>query len=94
MSEEKKAFAVRQDADGKINVLAAVSGDSAEKLIETAACAGVEIVNDANLAKEVERQTEGEVTADLVWDELSVLIAEIEGFVEELDGLWTSEKSI
>ncbi len=90
MGEDKKAFAVRQQPDGKMEVLAAATGKAAEKLLEAASDSGLEVLQDGNLAEEMERKAERSVSPEQVWDDLSVLVAEIEGFVEELDDLWGS----
>ena len=83
MSEEKRAFAVRQNSDGTLNVLAEVQGDAALEMVENAEKSGMPVVQNSYLADTLE---EVAVTQEvLAWELMSVLVVEIESFVEELD---------
>lgn len=83
MSEERRAFAVQQNSDGTLNVLAQVNGDSAQRMIENAGKNGTEVVQDSSLAQSLEEAVLAQEAQ--AWDLMSVIVSEIEGFIEELD---------
>ena len=83
MDENKKAFAVNTNADGTFKILASADGREAEQMIEAAFEKGLEVVKSSSMVEELEASSI-EQSAQ-AWDMISMLVAEIQGFVEEVD---------
>lgn len=92
MNEEKKAFAVKVGEDGKQEVIASYEGQEAVEAVKQAEENGLEVVKDREKVEELSEQQESP-TLENEWDLISVLVAEIQGFVDEVDHIWYSQSN-
>lgn len=89
MEEEKKAYALKQEADGTYSVMARAEGSEARELIAEAQRQGIEVVEDGNRVEEIAADTEAFQNRTL--ERISFLVSEIEAFVAEMDAAFVQE---
>ncbi len=84
---EKRAFAVRTDAQGNTKVVGMATGADAEAMIAEAKVSGVKVQQDA---AQVERLMHEQSGATGVPTEVYQLMSTVIGFVQELSEEWKS----
>lgn len=84
---EKKAFAVRTDAQGKTKVVGMATGADAERMISEAKAGGVKVQQNAAQVEQLMSEQSG---ATGVPTEVYQLMSTVIGFVQELSEEWKS----